>query len=287
MTRPTQRHRSADALGWFSIGLGAVQLLAPALVTAPLGLRGRERVVRLFGLREIATGIGLLRSDAPAPWLWGRVAGDALDLATLRAGLAGARPRSAGAALAALAGIAVLDSWSARRAGVAARHEAVDATEIERSIVVAASPERLFALLRQPTTLPRMMAHFAELVPVDASHTRWTVPGPVGRDLSWTLLTRVDEAARRIRLGAPAGQAFLSAASLRLRPAPGGFGALVSLRARLHPQLGAAGTAASAAVGELVPSLLIEKALDLLKTLGEAAVPSPGGMAPIPPSRPA
>ena len=113
------------------------------------------------------------------------------------------------------------------------------------------------------------------------------MPGPVGRDLSWTLLTRVDEAARRIRLDAPAGPAFLSAASLRLRPAPDGLGALVSLRARLHPQLGAAGTAESTAVGELVPAILIEKALGLLKTLAEAAAPSVAGVAPEPPPRPA
>ena len=41
--------------------------------------------------REIVTGIGLLASSDPRPWIWGRVAGDALDLSTLALG-AGERP---------------------------------------------------------------------------------------------------------------------------------------------------------------------------------------------------
>ena len=37
-------------------------------------------VARAYGLREIGTGIGILASKDPSPWLWGRVAGDALDV---------------------------------------------------------------------------------------------------------------------------------------------------------------------------------------------------------------
>jgi hypothetical protein len=37
-------------------------------------------------MREIASGIGLLaQCDDPGPWLWARVAGDAVDMATLAA----------------------------------------------------------------------------------------------------------------------------------------------------------------------------------------------------------
>ncbi|HVJ10387.1 MAG TPA: hypothetical protein VNC62_02335, partial [Burkholderiales bacterium] len=51
------------------------------------------------GVREIATGIGILISWKRAPWMWGRVAGDAIDIAS-------SRHR---AALAALAGVTALD----------------------------------------------------------------------------------------------------------------------------------------------------------------------------------
>jgi len=43
----------ARALGWFSIGLGVVELLAPRRVTETLGMEGSETLVRAFGIREI------------------------------------------------------------------------------------------------------------------------------------------------------------------------------------------------------------------------------------------
>ena len=44
-------------------------------------------LTRACGLREIGTGIGILTSKDPSPWIWGRVVGDALDVATVGAGL--------------------------------------------------------------------------------------------------------------------------------------------------------------------------------------------------------
>ncbi|MFZ4410702.1 MAG: hypothetical protein ACOYOH_25385 [Paracraurococcus sp.] len=113
----------ARGLGWFSLGLGLTELLAPQLVTRSLGLRGQEKLIASHGAREIATGIGLLAARDPTPWLWGRVAGDALDLGTLAGGLVAGRGRergNAGLALAALAGVTLLDvlcgrALSARR----------------------------------------------------------------------------------------------------------------------------------------------------------------------------
>jgi hypothetical protein len=72
-------------LGWFSIGLGLAELLAPRAMARATGMPGREMLIQAYGLREIANGIGLLASTDPRPWLWGRVAGDALDMATLAA----------------------------------------------------------------------------------------------------------------------------------------------------------------------------------------------------------
>lgn len=83
------RHRlppkTARALGWFSIGLGAAELLMPHWVARLTGLRGSESLLRVYGVREIATGIGILTARDPKPWVWARVAGDTLDLATLGA----------------------------------------------------------------------------------------------------------------------------------------------------------------------------------------------------------
>lgn len=81
----TTADRVARNLGWFSIGLGLAELLAPSRVAKAAGIEGRERLLQGHGLREIQAGIWAL-SDTPAPAIWGRVAGDLADLATLFAG---------------------------------------------------------------------------------------------------------------------------------------------------------------------------------------------------------
>src|SRR5690606_35624708 len=83
--------RMATALGWFSIGLGIAELVAPGRVARLIGLDDPEgrtlNLVRLMGLREIGAGLGILGNDRTPGWLWARVAGDALDVALLaRAG---------------------------------------------------------------------------------------------------------------------------------------------------------------------------------------------------------
>jgi hypothetical protein len=111
----SQTDTLARALGVFSIALGAVELLAPRLFTRHLGLDGQENLVRAYGAREVATGIGILAASDPTPWIWGRVAGDALDLATLATGLEGDNPEKANVviAAAAVAGVTALDLYCA------------------------------------------------------------------------------------------------------------------------------------------------------------------------------
>src|SRR2546421_9004412 len=111
---PLPRHSAcqlARGVGWFSIALGAAEVLAPQSLTRWLGLQGSEPVVRAYDLREIGTGIGALTSENPAAWIWGRVAGDVLDAATLAPGLDGDNPKRANVALviAAVLAVAVAD----------------------------------------------------------------------------------------------------------------------------------------------------------------------------------
>ncbi len=105
----------ARGLGWFSLGLGLTELAAGESVNRWLGMRSSPDLTRAFGLREIGVGIGLLTASRLAPWMWGRVAGDVLDLATLGAAL---EPRNeqrdrATAALVSVAGITLLDLFCA------------------------------------------------------------------------------------------------------------------------------------------------------------------------------
>ena len=74
----------AKGLGWFSVGLGLAELLAPRAIANISGVpNARTGLIRLYGLREIASGITIFAQKNPAAGVWSRVAGDALDLASL------------------------------------------------------------------------------------------------------------------------------------------------------------------------------------------------------------
>ncbi|AGA88658.1 hypothetical protein [Stutzerimonas stutzeri] len=111
VTRPNHSARTlARGLGWFSIGLGVVQLVAPRQVARFIGMPGSDGLVRACGLREIATGVGILLADDPKPWIYGRIGGDALDLAGLGWSIEhGHEPANAAIAAGAVAGITALD----------------------------------------------------------------------------------------------------------------------------------------------------------------------------------
>ncbi len=117
----------ARALGWFSIVLGTAELLMPRAVSHAAGMKGRgAALLRLHGLREIGVGIGLLTSRDPAPWLWGRVAGDAVDIATVSTGLVAGKPLRALGTLAMLSGVTAVDARCAEAAGRGPRQAVVD-----------------------------------------------------------------------------------------------------------------------------------------------------------------
>ncbi|WP_237182248.1 hypothetical protein [Roseomonas marmotae] len=76
----------ARGLGWFSIGLGVLEIFAARSLARSLGMQGAEGLIRGYGVREIASGMACL-SVNPVPGVASRIAGDALDIATLAAAL--------------------------------------------------------------------------------------------------------------------------------------------------------------------------------------------------------
>ena len=111
-------------LGWFSIGLGLAELLAPRGLSRLIGVHDHRPLVRVLGLREISSGVGILTRPRPRSWLWSRVAGDAMDLALLGAAFRSYRGRRVrlAAATAAVAGVALLDVMCSRELSRARRH---------------------------------------------------------------------------------------------------------------------------------------------------------------------
>src|SRR5579872_7315013 len=103
--------RLARGLGWFSIGLGMAELIAPGTIARLVGTRNHSSLIRAYGLREIAAGVGILANPQPAGWLWSRVAGDLLDLVSLGNAIGSPENDRGKAAfgIASVAGVTILD----------------------------------------------------------------------------------------------------------------------------------------------------------------------------------
>jgi hypothetical protein len=103
--------RVAKALGWASIAFGIAEMVAPRRIARSIGMRRAAPLLRAYGAREVASGIGALTVN-PQPAMWARVGGDAIDLATLATGLRRARRtgrRNLTIAIGVVAAVAVVD----------------------------------------------------------------------------------------------------------------------------------------------------------------------------------
>ena len=110
--------RLGKGLGWFSIGLGLSELIAPGAMADFIGVcnsSGNRSVMRAYGMREIAAGLGILMQERPVGWMWARVGGDLLDFGSLAAsvGSRGSSGRRLAGSIGAVAGVTALDFYCA------------------------------------------------------------------------------------------------------------------------------------------------------------------------------
>ncbi|HEX6589834.1 MAG TPA: hypothetical protein VF039_12500 [Longimicrobiales bacterium] len=108
----------ARLLGWASLGLGALEALAPKRIADFLGIdEEHASLIRLMGAREIAQGLVILNSKDPAPGIYARIAGDALDISALGVamGKEGSNKGAVAASLAFVAGVTAMDVICAKQ----------------------------------------------------------------------------------------------------------------------------------------------------------------------------
>ncbi len=177
----------ARALGWFSIGLGVAEVVAPRRLSRVIGCPpSRPALVRGLGLREIASGLGILAARRrPTPWVWTRVAGDAIDLALLGVAFGSSRTekRRVALAAAAVAGVTALDV----RCGTQLR-EATHATggiEFRKSITINASQEEVYAFWRNFQNFPLFMRHLESVRVTSDRESHWVAKGPADMRVEW------------------------------------------------------------------------------------------------------
>jgi len=77
----------AQAVGWLSIGVGLVALVAPPRIGGLVGYVEKPAILRLVGVRDLCIGAGLLRPGNGRRWLWARAASDGLDATIIAANL--------------------------------------------------------------------------------------------------------------------------------------------------------------------------------------------------------
>src|SRR4051812_23177683 len=154
--------RLARGLGWASLGLGVFQLAAPNAVRRMSGADDSSLarvMVPMVGVRELFHAAVLLGSRLPQPWVWTRVAGGVTDLTTLGRAVAhrrGARRRRAMAVTAVVAGITVVDLYTAVRGG---RRPWTQGLTLHAAITVRRPREEVYGFWRDLENLPRFMVH--------------------------------------------------------------------------------------------------------------------------------
>jgi uncharacterized membrane protein len=257
------QQKIAHGLGWFSIGLGAALLIAPRRVSHAVGLNGRGGMLPLIGLREIVTGLGILSEERPAKWLWGRVAGDVMDLALLASAPKhnGERTRSA-LAMAAVGGIALLD------AAASVQHSTGDRRPTSRSLFTGAglkAPAKrpvietitinkplheVYAFWRELGNLPRFMNHLLEVTESGEGRSRWTAKGPAGSQVTWEAEIIKERPDELIAWRSLPGATVENSGVVRFQAATGGRGTVVRVELHYHPPGGAAGATIAKLFGE-------------------------------------
>jgi uncharacterized membrane protein len=253
--RPRRRRlRNAEAvsiargLGWFSVGLGVAQILAPRAVCRLVGMPPLATLTRLCGIRELACGIGILTHSDPSPWMKGRVAGDVLDLACL----AGAAPfaRSDGQrialACAAVAGFTALDFYCSR--ALADKRE-VSPLHVRATLVVERSREELYRFWRDLSNLPRVMPHLQSVEILDGARSRWVAQGPGGVPIEWVSEIIDDRPNDRLAWRSLDESDVYNAGSVRFDPVPDEQGTYVTVELLYDPPGGTIGASLSKLLG--------------------------------------
>ena len=274
---PSAAARLGMGLGWFSLALGLVELARPALVARYAGVPQRPRILRAIGLRELASGAGILFRPHRPGWLWSRVAGDAMDLALLVASGRSRPGRRVALATAAVAGVATLDTLAAieqgrlQHGGVAstgAMDTGNGAVRVRKSITINQSPEACYRFWRNFENFPRFMNHVDAVHTLDATRSRWFVRAPLGRQVEWTAELASDVPAQQLGWRTLPGAEIDHAGVVRFAPAGGERGTRVEIDLSYRPPLGKAGSSIAKLFGE-EPSQQIDDDLRRFKQLIE------------------
>jgi uncharacterized membrane protein len=256
-------------LGWLSVGLGLAELLAPRAVGRAIGVGDHPAIMRMVGVREVVTGIGILSERAAGTWAWARVAGDAMDLALLGAAarLPDANPRRIAATTAGVLGVSALDVYSGQRL-TASQSEDAPQIRVAETITINASPVELYRFWKNLENLPLFMEHLESVSKVNGRVSHWVAKAPAGAIVEWDAEIVEDEPERRIGWRTLPASQVTHEGMVSFEPATAGRGTIVRIDMLYVPPAGKAGVWIARLFGE-EPALQVADDLRRLKQLLE------------------
>ena len=270
---PPSSEQIARGLGWFSIGIGLAQVLAPRTIARLTGMPLPRVLTMLCGAREIACGLGILSQHETRPWVQARVAGDALDLAACAGSLLlpGANRGRLAVTTAAIAGVTVLDAYCAReleRTGhrPSTRH-VIEIVSIDRP------PEELYRFWRTLTNLPRVMPHLESVQVLDERLSHWVAKGPGRTRVEWDSEIIDDRPNRCLAWRSVEGSQVYNAGSVQFERQPSGAGTEITVELLYDPPAGSLGSAVASLFGR-DPASEVRADLRRFKQLMESRFPA-------------
>ena len=240
--------RLARGLGWFSVGLGLTELLAPRAIASISGVSNKHTgLIRLYGLRELAAGIGIFAQKNPREAVWSRVAGDAVDLISL--GVACTAPDAKRGrvtfATANVLAVTALDVICAMQLT-----DSNHGIHAKASCVVNRPLEEVYNFWRDFKNLPRFMRHLDSVTDIGEGRSRWKAKGPAGMDVEWEAMIVADVPGEVITWRSLENSDVDNAGAVRFEQAPGGRGTIVRVNFEYKPMAGVLGATVARLFGE-------------------------------------
>lgn len=288
---------TAQGLGILSLGLGSTLLLAPEAAAQRVGLmKNRSTMLRMVGLRELVSGIGLLTQPNKPGWAWSRVAGDIMDLALIAKSFRSSTSRSNRQSLKTagmvVAGVLVADYLCARslseheqerqRSGAfsatdRSRSRSDRKHEVRESVIINRSPHELYEFWRDLSNLPRFMTHLRSVDEIDDRRSHWEIDAPAGMTATWEAEVTRDEPGRRIAWRTIEPADVQHQGEVTFGRTPGNRGTKVSVNLSYAPPAGNVGHFIAKLLGQ-DPAKKMRDDLQLLKRqLETGEIPTTAG----------
>lgn len=237
----------SKALGWFSIGLGAAELLAPAKLSKATGLQNHTTLLRALGAREILHGIAILSAPRSPRAVGSRIVGDAMDLAVLGTALfaKGSNKVRVATATAAVLGVAAADIVCTQR--LTKKEARLNggrkdrALPVVKSVIINRPAEELYRFWRNLENLPNIMPHLKSVTVQDDTRSHWVVKAPLGMNVEWDAEIVRDDPGRLIAWRSLPGATVDNWGSVTFVPLSGDRGTAVRAEFEYRPPAGVLG----------------------------------------------